>query len=50
MLPPQEGPPNKKSKKNHENNKKERKSKNSPKEHKKSENEVTVEVRIVLFV
>lgn len=44
VLPPQEGPPNKKPKNNHESSKKEKKNKSPAKEHKKSENEVTVEV------
>lgn len=44
VLPPQEGPPTKKPKSNHENNKKEKRSKSPSKEHKKSDNEVTVEV------
>lgn len=43
-MPPLEGPPTKRARNNHENSKKEKKIKSPPKEHKKSENEVTVEV------
>lgn len=46
---PQEGPPNKKPKNDHDAAKKEKRNKSPVREHKKSDCEVTVEVRQVMI-